>query len=269
MASTLSPAEKLTKVINAASSNNKVVDISKLTNEGVGARRTDAPKPGSKSKLRQVGGTILYSNNTNSVTIAHNLLPDYVSKDVAQSFFSGSLSGNQTRSVNLVQVLREAYEKANKEGKVIDVSKLSDDGKGLKIVDKPKTDRGTKKMIGELAIISNNYENFKKTIDLLSSAYNQDLSQYADNFANTYGTTKMQKVKGVKAPVVKTPNKGALAIAAWVPPSQVKPTSPRPVSPSRITVPVSTSVTQSRIPSPRTVVRTASPPRFPTIRALN
>ena len=77
-----------------------------------------------------------------------------------------------------------ALNTAISEGKVLDVSLINTDATGIRIVSAPLTNKSLKKKIGDLQIISNNYESYKYAVDLLGSGY----SRYSDDYLKYYGT---------------------------------------------------------------------------------
>jgi len=68
--------------------------------------------------------------------------------------------------------------------KVLDVSKFSADGKGARVISAPKSDRSAKKQIGDLNIVSDNYDSYKLAIDILGPEYHVFLESYLDNFGD-------------------------------------------------------------------------------------
>lgn len=65
-------------------------------------------------------------------------------------------------------------------GKVLDVSNLLPNGTGARAIDKPKTDRSSKRMIRDLPVVSDNYTSYKLAMDMLGPAY----ASYANDYQN-------------------------------------------------------------------------------------
>ena len=66
------------------------------------------------------------------------------------------MAAQSPASVKLIS----AYNAAVAEGKVLDVSALQVDGTGARRIKIPKTTRGTKKWVGDVPIVSDNYNSY-------------------------------------------------------------------------------------------------------------
>jgi hypothetical protein len=72
-------------------------------------------------------------------------------------------------------------------GKVLDVSNLTADGKGTRTIPVPKSQKGTKKWVGNLPVVSNNYNSYALAMSILASV-NPEYNQYAQEYARLHGT---------------------------------------------------------------------------------
>jgi hypothetical protein len=81
------------------------------------------------------------------------------------------------------QRLAAAYNKSQADGKLLDVSKLANDGTGYKSAKPPKTARGTKKGINPVPVISDNYQAYALAMAMLGEGF----KPYADQYYQTYG----------------------------------------------------------------------------------
>lgn len=91
---------------------------------------------------------------------------------------------------------------ANQNDKVLDVSKITMDGKGARMVSIPKTDRSSKKQIEELNIMSDNYESYKLATDILGPAF----SVFADAYLFNFGDLKHQ-IRSRSPPRTRSPTR--------------------------------------------------------------
>lgn len=122
-------------------------------------------------------------------------------------------------------------ESADQNDKVVDVSKITVDGKGARMVSIPKTDRSSKKQIEGLNIISDNYESYKLATDILGPQE----KIFADAYLYNFGDLK----------------------------HQMRARSPsRTRSPTRSQSPPRNHIVRSQSPSRNQVVRSRSPQRF-------
>lgn len=85
-----------------------------------------------------------------------------------------------TPYAKLVTALNDAV----KTGKVLDVSKLSADGKGSRTIPMPKSGKGTKKWVDNFPVLSNNYASYALAMQILGPEY----AVYSQQYANLYGT---------------------------------------------------------------------------------
>jgi hypothetical protein len=101
------------------------------------------------------------------------------------------------------------FQKAYAENKYLDVSKLNSNGTGSRVYELCQTScrdtLRTKKHINGLNIVSNNYPAYRLAINILKKDANySNLDQYAQLFANTYGTGVIESPRrspnGVKSP---------------------------------------------------------------------
>jgi hypothetical protein len=164
--------------------------------------------------------------------------------------------------------LVEAINKSAKAGKVLDVSGLNPDGTGSRIVNIPKSDRGTKKWVPGVPIISDNYTTYALAMRILGEQY----VPYADQYQAMHGVAKMVRSpkvatgQGAMAPFPMTQNMPALIAATpGVPLMNAK--SPR--GPKTPKVPKSPAVRQTailQVPGGMMgMTRVASPPRIPVV----
>ena len=97
-----------------------------------------------------------------------------------------------------------ALNKAASTGKVLNVSKLSADGTGSRIVDYPKSGRGNKRWVEGFPIMSNNYESYRLAMNILEKGNpGGGYNQLADKFMTQHGTVKITpspKAAGAKSP---------------------------------------------------------------------
>lgn len=75
-------------------------------------------------------------------------------------------------------------EKAESDDKVLDVSKITVDGKGARVIQAPRSDRSSKMQISDLNIVSDNYESYKLAMSILGPEYNVYSAAYLRNFGN-------------------------------------------------------------------------------------
>ena len=80
--------------------------------------------------------------------------------------------------------LFDRVNEAKKKGRIINVSGLLDNGKGARIQDKPGGDHSIK-VIGELAIGSDNYLAYKKAIHMLGPQYSHFADEYYKRYVDT------------------------------------------------------------------------------------
>jgi hypothetical protein len=97
----------------------------------------------------------------------------------------------------LVNALNEAVAV----GKGIDVSGLRSDGTGIRKIDLPRTDRGTKKWVGEFPVLSDNYDSYALAMEIFGPEY----YGYAQEYINMFGGAKI--VRSPKVVVPKSPPK--------------------------------------------------------------
>lgn len=102
--------------------------------------------------------------------------------EVEKDFFSFLFT---TQMAATKRSLAQAYAKAKQEGTVVDVSGLKDDGSGYRGAKMPKqVNRGRKKMVSGVHLISDNHKAYSRAIAQLG--LNQ---KYADDFAQMFGKT--------------------------------------------------------------------------------
>ena len=157
-----------------ASNNGLVVDVSNMDNAGRGAKLVHPPKTNRGTK-HWIEGIPVISNNYQSYANMMNMLgPNFAQyKDEYNRRF-------ETKTSSLVEIL---YNRAIKNGQVIDVSNIQTDGRGAKLVYPPKTNYGTKHWIEGIPVISNNYQSYAFMMDLLGPHF----SHYKNEYADLYG----------------------------------------------------------------------------------
>ena len=113
--------------------------------------------------------------------------------------------------------LTEAYEKAVNEGQVLDVSGVRIDGTGTRRIDYPRSANGTKKWIGELPIVSNNYNAYAFAVTNMGVP---DADVYTQAFLDAYGDQPIERQVVQTRPVPTTPMPSAEGVLV-VPVTQV------------------------------------------------
>lgn len=96
------------------------------------------------------------------------------------------------------------YKLAQEKQEVVDVSDIHRDGTHIRVIPMPKGTTGTKKMIGKLAFVSNNYAAYLFAMQQLAEGTGNDAYlSYADEFRDLYGDVQMIRTprkKGVATP---------------------------------------------------------------------
>lgn len=86
-----------------------------------------------------------------------------------------------------------AYNEAIASAKVLDVSGLQVDGTGSRKINYPKTGNGTKKWVGDVPVVSDNYASYHLAMQFLGP----DFAGYSQQYLNQYGGQKI--VRAAKA----------------------------------------------------------------------
>lgn len=101
-----------------------------------------------------------------------------------------------TPYAKLVTALNDAV----RNNRVIDVSDLTADGKGVRTIPIPKTGKGTKRWVENFPVLSNNYATYQLAMQFLGPEY----AVYSQRYLELYGTDRMQRgpptPKGPKSP---------------------------------------------------------------------
>lgn len=228
-----SALDRLTSLLQQASSSGNVVDVSQLQADGSGARVVAPPAPG--SGMNQIAGFPVASNNYAGYYNAMNLLQasgeyDYMSLagKYAQQFGTNGPSRaasppraasprvaapqivptaapakQAARSPKLspAQRLNAAVAKAAAEGKVVDVSNLTAEGTGARTLKSMPGARSRKKSVPRYTyVISDNYPAYQLAMSFLGPQY----ASLAQEFQQMYGSgqvmTATQKKKAATGP---------------------------------------------------------------------
>lgn len=193
----------------------KVIDVSEITDDGRGIRIVK--KPGVKSTKKYVEGVPVVSDNYNNYAFALEVLGrDFL--PYANEFYrlygegriekapkSGSVyqayaeergfaqprsprSLSPERNASLYDILAGKYRKAEDERKVVDVSDMTADGRGIHIIKAPKggSSRSSKKQVEGVVVVSDNYNNYAAAMDILGA----DFVPYAAEYRRMYGMAK-------------------------------------------------------------------------------
>jgi hypothetical protein len=163
--------------------------------------------------------------------------------------------------------LRGAYSSAIAKGKALDVSKLLADGTGARSTKIPTTTKGTKRWVGELPVLSNNYASYALAMSLLGA----DFVPFANVFLQQYGANPI--ARSPKAVVVRagvtSPGRfktiqpvvpHVLGTAVVMPTVRVR-TPPRVVMPPPVMMPYTTI---TRFSPPRVTMAPVPRPLSPT-----
>jgi hypothetical protein len=185
----MSLRDKLLLRMEDAEASGKALDVSNLRDDGTGSRMTNYPTTDRSTKYH-IEGLPIMSNNYDTYKFVIDILgPEYdnFSRAYYNNYVRKSRSRSQDRSMspsntNLSDKFAMQLEKAEANGKVLDVSNVRDDGAGAKIVDYPKTDRSNKKHIEGLGIISDNYDAYKFVTDHLGNSYRIFSQTYYNNY---------------------------------------------------------------------------------------
>ena len=118
----------------------------------------------------------------------------------------------QTANPLVAAKLNAAYNNATYLGQVLDVSGVRLDGTGTRRVDYPATLTGTRKWVGVLPIISNNYDSYAFVVRTLNIP---DAEVYAQNFLDSYGAQPLERQLNQNRPAPASPfpaTRGALIV---------------------------------------------------------
>jgi len=121
----------------------------------------------------------------------------------------------QTPKQNPGDYLRELLFAVVKDGKVLDVSELQEEGTGAKGHEVPKSDKGKKKWVmlnvnndltvEAIPIISNNYAAYDLAVRMLGEEYAPYSQMFLEQHGNITYTKKPQKSPRAKSPKAKSP----------------------------------------------------------------
>lgn len=119
--------------------------------------------------------------------------------------------------------LYASYNGAVANGQVLDVSNIRTDGVGARSMDFPKSLGGAKKWIGDLPVISNNYQSYAFAMELLGLVYQQPeaYQQFATMFLQQHGEGKLERQGTAVRPMPTTPFPPASQGALMVPINQL------------------------------------------------
>ena len=133
----------------------------------------------------------------------------------------------------LYQKIVDRYNRAERSGTVVDVSRITEDGEGMTLIHKPVTDRGLKKQIPGLPIVSDNYEAYAFVMNALGPEY----ASFGNDYLRQYGSGKGTTVAPSRFPVKTIPPVRTSPIRDYELPANFSSmrTSPiRSVSPTRV-----------------------------------
>ena len=263
-------------IVNAP--RDEFLDVSNLGPGGSGTRYIGKPSP--RSDKKGIDGLPVVSDNYQNYKLAIDALSpefavyadEYLKQygDGLKQYGDGlngltnSISNHRLPEPTLTTESREHLldyiVKADLKDQVVDVSHITPNGSGIRIIGKPSL-RSDKKGINPLPIVSHNYEAYKLAIDILGPNYETFANQYYNRFI---------------APTFQSPSRIASPIRSQSPSriaspsrsrSQIQTGSSRLSSPSRFASPPSRLSSPPRFASspvspPRFVSTPASPPRF-------
>ena len=204
----MDPSLKLKSTIDIALTKQQVVDVSNINTDATGIRSISPPTT-DRSLKKRIGYIPVVSNNYESYKYAMDLLgPEYsgyadkfleyhgtgtpgqrVSQIMALPLHSvPQLSPPRVNSPSLLFKLRDMMTHAQREGKVIDVSRLTPNGSGLRTI-LPPTENSSKKGFPHIVgIVSDNYPNYKFAMEILGNQYLPYADAYLSSFGNKPGS---------------------------------------------------------------------------------
>ena len=110
----------------------------------------------------------------------------------------------------------DLLQRARNQGMVLDVSNIKQDATGLRLTYAPRTERSSKKQIGDLPLVSNNYYTYQYAINLLGPQYShysqQYLKQYPPRDTPLIQRSYNNVVPQPTAPTFLTPNNTVVSI---------------------------------------------------------
>ena len=212
---------KLISAINKARKDRKAVDVSKIEPSGTGARIINAPTY--LSNKRAVNGLPeIVSDNFAGYQTALNILgPEYAgyADQFASQYGTGAqVSGAVPRSPASLQGaidpqaaylrLHSAIRNAADQGKVLDVSKIKENGTGARIGARPSGSGTTRRSVQGMPVVSNNYEAYRRAMSILGQEY----LPYADQFLAAYGPNEITRAPAT--PKAKSPARSTAKFGA-------------------------------------------------------
>lgn len=179
----------------------KVIDVSTLGADGKGWHTIPFPKQKTSTR-RYVPGIPVVSNNYPCYLRAMQFLGDefLIHADKYMQLY-GNLPPPPPRPSKPICTYQSttttskptssggdkfvtAYHALKDTCKVLDVSTLTTEGTGFRTVDQPKTDRGKRKKIDPVPIISNNYDTYLIAMQFLGPTYDQFALQYYNQYCS-------------------------------------------------------------------------------------
>lgn len=122
------------------------------------------------------------------------------------------------------ETLKERLQRAKREGRVLDVSNLKENGTGSVIIDQPGP-RSSKVSIPELpALVSSHYETYKLATELLGEKYIHHAHRYYNTYVSPKSSSRSPERKRAQSPSKKRP--GSPKARAKSPPKK-RASSPR------------------------------------------
>lgn len=132
------------------------------------------------------------------------------------------------------ETLHERLQRARREGRVLDVSNIKEDGTGSLIMDYPGP-RSSKVSIPELpTLVSSNYESYKLATELLGETYIKHAYRYYNTYVSPKSPPRAKSPPRSKSPGKKRPTSPKKKQTRS--PGKKRPTSPsgkRPSSPPK------------------------------------
>ncbi len=166
------------------------------------------------------------------------------------------LQSNQAARVKLAT----AYNAVVQNGKVLDVSKLTENGTGWKSTNYPKGDangvfHGTKKWVGQVPVVSDNYQTYALAMRLLGPEF----EPFANEFFRQHGGQKLvRSPKVVKPPTTRRTPKSTAPIPGGFIPAPLG-SVPVPLNQYRVpAVPIQQMNVPTRLSPRQTAMNTAA-----------
>lgn len=207
----------------------KVLDVSAMTENGKGIKTITAPRT-NKSRKYLVEGLRIVSNNLEGYVRAINALgPEYYG--YIERFRRIFDDAEQEYTNRVLYMLNELTP-----GKVLDVSAMTEDGKGIKTIIAPRTNKSRKYCVDGLSIVSTNLQGYERAIRALGPQYYEYIERFRIIFENAeHVHTTLRTTLVNPPPAIPLPQKVVDLTAPLSPPQVAIPTVP--LSPPRVTIP--------------------------------